>query len=114
MSSSTLRASSSARETLAPARAAFGLGRSQLSRVAMPSRRAMHEHDTLSYASGATLSVLYLGTAKSFIERQFGGARFFAPFGKVVLGAANIQSFVGTLTAKQFEVAPRATVTCDL
>jgi hypothetical protein len=68
----------------------------------------------VTYIAGATLSVVYLGTATSFIERQFGSVRLYAPFAKVVLGAANIESFVGAITAKQFEVAPRATLTCDL
>jgi hypothetical protein len=67
---------------------------------------------TLSFAGASRLSVVYLGTNTAFIERQFPRVEFFAPSGKVVLGAANIESFVGTITAGQIEAAPRATITC--
>ena len=68
----------------------------------------------LEYLGGASLILGYLGTSTAFVERQLPQAALYAPFAKVVLGAANIQSFVGTITAKQIEAAPRATIICSL
>ena len=68
----------------------------------------------LRYVGGSRLIVSYLGTSTAFIEREFPRVSLYAPNAKIVLGAANIQSFVGTITAREIEAAPRATIVCSL
>lgn len=68
----------------------------------------------VNYVGSAKLTIIYLGTSTAYIERYLKAADLYAPNAKVVLGVAGVEAYVGAITARQIEAAPRATILCDI
>jgi hypothetical protein len=71
---------------------------------------------TVVYPAGfqGKLVIGYVGTSTAFLERRLSRTDFYAPNAKVMLGASGVETFTGSVFAREIEIAAHATVTCDL